>query len=222
MGSHASIRLRDFRLGFALLAASWALALWLLSRLPARVPVHWNAAGEADRWGAPLVPVLLVPGVMLAMLGLFAALPRFDPRGAGYGAFRGAYLVLVQGILAFLLLVQGLAGAQMLGLPVNLGRVVPAAVGLLFAGLGLVLPRLGPNWFAGIRTPWTLEDDRVWVATHRVGGRLFVIVGVVVAAVAAMAPAGWGMAALVAGAVGAALGSVVYSYVAWRRLRPAS
>jgi uncharacterized membrane protein len=38
--------------------------------------------------------------------------------------------------------------------------------------LGNYLPNLRPNYFVGIRTPWTLEDAETWRATHRLGGKL--------------------------------------------------
>jgi len=218
MSTRSTIRFRDLRWTLAPLIASWAFALGLYPRLPDRVPTHWNAAGRPDAWGPPLLPTFLFPAVMLGLVALFAVLPAIDPRAPDARTLRRAYLGIVLAVLCFLLLLQAVLAAQTLGAPVDVGRVLPVGIGLLFAGIGLALPRLGPNWFAGIRTPWTMEDDRVWEATHRVGGKLFFVTGVVVAAVAAIIAPPWSTFAMVAGILVAGVGSVVYSYVAWRRL----
>ncbi len=214
----SAIGLRDFRWAVLLVAISWLLGAWLLLILPARVPVHWNAQGEVDRYGSALEGALLPPAIATFLTLVFSFLPRLDPRRANYVSFRGAYVALCTGIVAFVLLVQGLLAAIQLGHPLALGRLLPVGVGLLIAAVGLVLPRLRPNWVAGIRTPWTLEDDRVWDATHRFGGKLFVVCGLAGGAVAAFLPAAWMVWVLVLPIVGAALAAAVYSYAVWRRL----
>jgi uncharacterized membrane protein len=75
--------------------------------------------------------------------------------------------------------------------------------------------KLTRNFFIGIRTPWTIASEEVWLRTHRLGGWLFVLAGLVVF-VSAFLGAGWipAFAAITA----AALISVVYSYVIYRRV----
>lgn len=60
----------------------------------------------------------------------------------------------------------------------DLSRFVAGGVGLLFAVMGNSMTKLRPNWFAGFRTPWSLESRTVWIKTHRLGGRLMVGSGV--------------------------------------------
>jgi len=69
---------------------------------------------------------------------------------------------------------HGLVLAIALGANIDLARALYVALGLLFLLLGNVMAKLRPNYFAGIRTPWTLASARSWTATHRVGGRAFV------------------------------------------------
>jgi uncharacterized membrane protein len=59
-----------------------------------------------------------------------------------------------------------------LGHSVAVGRIVPAATLLLLATIGNYSSNLRPNYFVGLRTPWTLESPETWRATHRLGGRL--------------------------------------------------
>jgi len=35
-----------------------------------------------------------------------------------------------------------------------------------------------PNWFIGVRTPWTLSSDTVWFKTHALGSKLFMATGI--------------------------------------------
>lgn len=46
-------------------------------------------------------------------------------------------------------------------------------IGLLFAIIGNYLPSVKPNYFIGIKTPWTLENEVVWKKTHQLAGRLW-------------------------------------------------
>jgi uncharacterized membrane protein len=58
------------------LAASFAYGAWLYPRLPASVPVHWNLAGEVDRYGGPLEAAFLFPLIFVPVALLLLVLPR--------------------------------------------------------------------------------------------------------------------------------------------------
>src|SRR4051812_48820884 len=57
-------------------------------------------------------------------------------------------------------------------------RIIYASVALLFILLGNFMTKLRPNYFIGIRTPWTLESKEVWIKTHRVVSRVMVLGGI--------------------------------------------
>lgn len=158
---------------------------------------------------------LRAPALIALTWGLGYWLPVIDPRRANYARFRGTYDIVVAAILALLLVVHGCVLAAGLGVAVPIPTVVPLAVGALLIIIGNLLPRARPNWFFGIRTPWTLSNDRVWSRTHRLGGRLMVVAGIVVA-LSAFVTAPWSAILIPVSAVGAGIIPVVYSYVAWR------
>jgi uncharacterized membrane protein len=58
------------------------------------------------------------------------------------------------------------------GIPVDMNRTITNAMLILFMILGNFMGNLRPNYFAGIRTPWTLDDPEIWRATHRIGARI--------------------------------------------------
>lgn len=206
---------RDWPAWSALWGAA-AGAAWLYPRLPARVPVHWNAYGQPDGWAAR---DWAVGGGLVALAGLYALfwlLPKVDPWGERYARFAGAYRVIRLALAwagsgAYLAVL--LSGA---GVPLRVDRWAPALVGGVLVAVGNVLPQLRPNFFVGIRTPWTLADEHVWRRTHRLGGRLFAVAGLLCVAGAVAGGAAAAAAVILAVAV-AAGGSLAASYAHWRR-----
>jgi uncharacterized membrane protein len=98
------------------------------------------------------------------------------------------------------------------------GRVVLGGVSLFFVLLGNVMGKVRRNFYIGIRTPWTLASERVWVDTHRLAGRTMVASGVVGFLLAIVG--GWlvpAFAFLIAGV----LFPVLYSLVHYKRLERA-
>ncbi|MBT9446177.1 MAG: SdpI family protein [Hyphomonadaceae bacterium] len=91
-----------------------------------------------------------------------------------------------------------------------------AGVGVLFVFLGDAMPKTRPNFFVGVRTPWTLSSDLAWQKTHRLAGWLFVLVGFW-AIVAAFTLKGIALAFSVTGPILiVAAVSAVYSWFVWK------
>lgn len=208
--------MRSRWLGPAVVAAMWAFVAAVYARLPQRIPSHWNLQGQVDGWMDKPWGAILQPFIATVLLAGLWVLPRIDPRRANVAAFADTRRLLLNLVICFFAIVQVVTLGQALGWPLEVDRAIPAAVGLLFIGLGNYLPRVRSNWFIGIRTPWTLDNDRVWRDTHRVGGRAFVVAGILLLLSALLGPTArlWALCAAIAIAVVVPL---VYSYVAYRR-----
>lgn len=151
------------------------LAIWW-KQLPARIPVHWNLHNQVDGWDSKGPGLLLLPLLSVGTIVLLHVLPRFDPK-LGKRAGEKSRMPTVLAILGVALAAffDVIFCAQLfaaLGENVPVGRIVVSACLLLFAILGNYMGSLRPNYFVGIRTPWTLESADTWRATHRLGGRL--------------------------------------------------
>ena len=201
----------------ALLLADLGFGLWALPRLPERVPVHWNLAGEADGFGAPWPHAVLLPALALGLWALLLALPLVDPLRRNYGRFP-ATLKLFRWLVPLLCVGLHLAATlSSLGLPVDHGAAVRAILAIAFVVLGNSMGKLRHNWFVGIRTPWTLASEEVWTRTHRlaapiwVAGGLLQLAGAVVKGTPGEVLFGGTIAAMV-------LVPVAYSCLAFRRL----
>jgi uncharacterized membrane protein len=162
-----------------------------------------------------------MPLMMAVILVILRALPHIDPRKANYEKFSGVYEIIVSLSMTFMLGMHLMLLAIATGTDMPVARIIPAAVGAFFIVIGVLLPRAHPNWFIGIRTPWTLSSDVAWEKTHRFGGLLFVASGVVtiLAALAAPGVATW---VLIATAATATISVFAYSFVVWKREKESS
>lgn len=159
----------------ALLAAPFAALLVLWDKLPARIPMHWNLAGEADRWSSSRWEVLLLPLFSLGAVVVCRVLPGLDPKlrqMSDTGRMPMALQVLRIAMACLFGAIFALQIAAALGSPMPVGRIAITGVLLFLAVTGNYLGNLRQNYFFGLRTPWTLEDDETWRATHRRGGEL--------------------------------------------------
>jgi uncharacterized membrane protein len=157
-----------------------------------------------------------MPAVTLGQWALFAAIPRLDPKGdnilRSWVAYRAVWLV----VLGVMLFIQVAIVAAALGFPAGIGRLVPAGVGLLFIVIGNYMGKIRSNYTFGVRTPWTLTSELSWNKTHRLTGRLFVLLGLSMILVGLLGPGEFWVWVMLAG-IGAVLIVVfVYSYRVWK------
>jgi uncharacterized membrane protein len=202
--------------GLVAVAAAALFSIWAYPQLPAQVATHFDLRGDPNGWSSRLVASILVPALGIVLAAVFTVLPRIDPRRANYASFRPTYWIIANAVLVMLAGIHILALGKALGWAVNMSRVAGLGIGGLFVLLGNRMTHIRPNWFMGIRTPWTLSSDTVWVKTHRFGGVAFVVAGLALLATAVVATP-WVTYGAVALAAVAALSTVVYSYVVWRQ-----
>ena len=183
---------------------------------PERYPMHWNLHGEVDRYGGRFEGLFAMPLIALGVWLVLRFVPRIDPGRANYANFIPAWATLQVAIIALLTAVHGFIQAAARGRAIEVRTVVPLAVGALFVVLGNLLGKLRPNWFFGIRTPWTLSSAESWNRTHRAGGWVFVLLGLLTMATAVVAP-GRSILIMTGLVLLSSLGLAVYSYVVWRR-----
>lgn len=191
-----------------------ALVFW---QLPAQVPVHWGITGQADRWGSRMEAVLLMPTIAAGLWLLLLALPRIDPHRASYSAFKSTFYLFINATMLFLSVVYVATLSIAMGWNIAILQVVGVGIGLLLIILGNEMGRVQPNWFVGIRTPWTMSDPEVWRCTHRVAGRILFVAGLTILVASLLLPPAYSIAVILLGVLCSVLFSVAYSYVVWRQ-----
>lgn len=162
-----------------LLGLSLVAAIVLYPSLPARFPLHYDIAGNVNRWGSKATGVFGILGLNVGLYLLFLVLPVIDPRGDNYAKFEGTFRFLRTLFVVFMTGIWALSIGAAKGLPIRVPVLVPVATSCLFILFGNLMGKIQPNWFIGFRTPWTLANAEVWRLTHRMGGRAWVLGGLV-------------------------------------------
>lgn len=201
--------------GLLVIAAAAIFSVWAFPQLPAQVATHFDLQGDANGWSSRLFAAGFVPVMGIVLAFLFLVLPRIDPRRANYANFGPTYWTVVNAVLILLALIHVCMLGKALGWAIDITRVAALGLGGMLILLGNLMTRIRPNWFMGIRTPWTLSSDTVWRKTHRFGGVAFVIAGLCVSGTALM-NSSWALYAALGMTGAAGLCSVVYSYVVWK------
>ncbi|MFZ5822273.1 MAG: SdpI family protein [Chloroflexota bacterium] len=203
-------------LSIALIVIAFVISAAVHNQLPEQVASHWNTANQVDGYMSRFWGAFLTPVVSAGMLALFLVLPQIDPLKANVEKFRAAFNGFIALMVAFMLYVHGLTLAWNLGFDqFDMGAALLPALGLIFIFAGSMMRQARRNYFIGIRTPWTLSSDQVWDETHRVGGTLFILSGLL-ALLGAFFPryAFW---LVLAPLLGSSVFLVVYSYVLYQR-----
>jgi uncharacterized membrane protein len=161
-------------LAIALLPTLYLLFVW--DSIPDSVPIHWNSKGEADGFGdaySLLYACLFIPGIIYVIMYF---LPNMDPKGkiqTKTKKFKRLRIILqvFMSTIAFYVVFSALNPGKT---SINHLFII---LGALFAVLGNYFQTIPPNYFIGIKTAWTLDNEEVWKKTHRLGGKLWLIGG---------------------------------------------
>ncbi|MGE5619135.1 MAG: SdpI family protein [Sphingomonadaceae bacterium] len=195
--------------GMILLAA----AVWPTA--PDSYPVHWNWAGQVDRYGGKAEVLLGFPLGTLALYLLLLLVPRVDPHRENYPRFAGAYSVIRLAITVGAALMYGVTLLAGYGAPVDTTLILFLLIGGLLVVLGNYMGKIRQNWFVGIRTPWTLSSRRSWNKTHRLGGWILIAMGLALMLAALLrSPLVFGLVTVLV--VAGVVWIIVYSYLVWR------
>ena len=202
----------------ALIAVDFVGTAAIYRQLPDPCPTHWNLEGQPDAFGPPWKLAFLVPAVAAGVMVLLTVLPILGPFRQNFERFRITYGRMCTLVVAVIVAFHAVFMADALGRHIAMSRIMAIICGAMFMVMGNWLGKVRRNFYLGIRTPWTLVNERVWEKTHRAGGKLMVCIGI--------ASVGLGLFAderLCAIGFFSGLGllvawSLIYSFVAYRRL----
>jgi uncharacterized membrane protein len=196
-----------------LVVLSFLIAFIAIPLMPSIIPVHWGAEGIADGFGVP-ESMYLFPIIMLGMLILFLVIPFFEPLKKNLEQFQKQYWSLS-------LLLQGFFFLFFLGInyiilfnELNMNLIVIPLFSLMFIGLGFLMPSFKRNFFVGIRTPWTLANESVWIKTHEFGGKIFILTGLI-----SFTSIFFGIYILIAVILFASFSTIIYSFIEFKKIK---
>ncbi len=160
-----------------LVIAMFAAGFFLYDKLPAQIPSHWNTAGDVDDYMRKEIAVVLFPLITLGLAALFPTLEKIDPRKANYKLFEKPWISLQAVIVTFFAYIYFVTLYLTFNPEMGAESFITGGIGLMLVLLGLLMRKFKQNYFVGIRTPWTLDNEKVWNKTHRFGGWTFVAGG---------------------------------------------
>ena len=150
------------------------IALW--NQLPDALPIHWNAAGEADGWGSKTLVIFGAPALFLVLQWFAIFITQADPKRENQSKKVRALSFWIIPVLSLAL--PFVIYATALGMELLMGMVVPVLLGVFFVIIGNYLPKCKQSYTVGIKLPWTLHSEENWNKTHRMAGWLWVAGGI--------------------------------------------
>ncbi|MCB2290612.1 SdpI family protein [Clostridium sp. CS001] len=162
-----------------IIVLTFMVSLYFYPELPSKIPSHWNSKGEIDGYLGKFFGTFLIPLMNLAFYFMFLFLPYLDPKKANYEKFKSSYKVIRNSLHILFACIQVVILLVALGHRVDVVMLIGVGTSLLFVVIGNVMGKFKHNYFVGIKTPWTLANEEVWVKTHRMAAPLWVVGGII-------------------------------------------
>ncbi len=191
--------------------------VYIWNLLPEQIPTHWNYKNEIDAYSGKS-SIIIFPAISIGIYLLLLFVPLLDPKKANYDLFTGAYYGIRVGVLAFLDLLFISVMHATLSKSSAWMEYIPSAVCLLFAIIGYYMKGIKPNYFVGIRTPWTIESPEVWEKTHMMGSKLW-LYGGLITFVLCLFTGKYSVFVLIPSILILAFVPMIYSYLIYKKLK---
>ena len=187
-------------------------------KIPAgqQVPIHWGISGEPDLFTNKNMGLFLFPLVAIIEAGLMALIALIEPRRWNIKRSMKAYTVFWIASLGLLLVVHIFVVLSALGQKMDIRVVIPVAIGLLNIVVGNYMGKTRSNFFAGVRTPWTLSSELSWNKSNRLGGKLLIMFGVIMILMAFARNAFLWVVLMISEVILITIILAFYSYLVWK------
>jgi uncharacterized membrane protein len=162
-----------------IIVVSFLVSIYFYPVFPDKIASHWGIDGNVNGYMNKFWGLFLMPVISLVMLLLFIILPKIDPLKENIKKFEKYFDTFILLIILFLFYIYILTILWNIGVIFNMGQFMAPALGVLFLYTGVLIENAKRNYFIGIKTPWTLASENVWNKTHKLGGKLFKISGII-------------------------------------------
>jgi len=187
--------------------------------LPQIVATHFGLDGKADGFGPKKelwFIVILLSAIATGVYFLIKNLSKIDPKKTAKlsaDAFQKISLavVVLLSALNILIIYSSIQGSM------APNKLLFPFLGLFFCYLGNLMHSIKPNYFVGIRTPWTLENEGNWRATHQFGSKLWFIGGIIITISTLLFPLKSGSIIFMCGIACLGIMPVIYSYLYFKK-----
>ena len=195
-----------------LLPIVFGLIFW--NELPEQMITHWGIDGNADGWSNRYFAVFALPIFILIIhwLCIFCT-TILDPKNKNQNNKVVGLVIWITPIIS--LVTNGIIYAASFDKEFSPYLINTLLIGVIFVIIGNYLPKCKQNYTIGIKVKWTLESEKNWNATHRFGGKVWVIGGLLIM-ISSFLPETiipWVMASLI---VILAIVPIIYSYLYYK------
>lgn len=217
--------MKKLTLSYAIAALVWLLPLiyllWVYSAMPQTVPMHYGADGMVDRYGPKTefaVTICIVQGIAVGVYLLLMFLPAIDPKQKVKYS-EGTFQKIALGIVTFMAALCIAIIFATVNRQFKIEQLLLPLIGLFFAFMGNIMYSIKPNYFAGVRTPWTLESEDNWRATHQLAGKIWFAGGLAITALMLVFHGVVAVTIFIVAILLMAFTPVIYSYIYFRKHR---
>ena len=169
----------------------------ILTISPDTVPVHYNFAGEVDRFGSKYENLLwlffsiLICGILMAVAKKVGKKEGDkDEKIILYTALATLMFFMILGGYFMIKAIQYNPN-QSTQMSMDFLKFLGIALGAMQIVLGVFMPKMKRNSYYGLRNKWTLSNDNVWEKSQHFGGIVAVICGTIMIALTVFMPNIW-------------------------------
>ena len=202
----------------ALVPLVYLLSIW--KALPEEMAMHFDLKGNPDRYGNKselLVMAAVLSAMSILIYFVLSNIYKIDPKK--YAADNKdrlrrmgfAIAVFIIALTCFIIYSTS-KGTMKMSM-----RYIFAGVGLLLCLIGNYMHTIKPNYFAGLRLPWTLNNEDNWRKTHLLAGKLWFIGGLATAILCLLVPDTVAIVLFFIAIMVLILVPVIYSYRLYRK-----
>lgn len=185
---------------------------------PELIPTHFGLDGQPDDYSGKAFGLLMLPAINVLLYLLLLVLPKIDPLKKNYALFAGRLRIIGLILHTFFTFIFFITAFYALGYQFNLSLVLLYGLLLMLLLLGNYMGNVRHNFFIGVRTPWTLSNEQVWIRTHRLTAKIWVFGSLLMMALLPFLP--HPEYAFLPFALLISLVPVIYSYITFKKLNP--
>ena len=185
------------------------------NKLPEKIAMHFDFQGNADKYDSKNEFLLFMGIMFIVSIGIYFLLTniyRIDPKrnaAENKGHLQKIAFALVVFLSAIECLVIYIATEGSLKLNI---RFLLALMGVFWAVIGNYMNNLKPNYFAGFRLPWTLENEDNWRYTHHIASKLWFAGGLLITVICIFTSTTVSLISVFAILLTATVIPIIYSY----------
>ena len=147
------------------------------NKLPDQIPSHFNFKGEADAYGSKFSTLILMPLILSGANLLAIIITKNDPKLKNQSRILRELMKFI--IPTIIIIINSISILTSLNIAsINITSVICIFISILFVIIGNYLPKCKQNYTLGIKTSMD-SDNENWTKTHRVGGFLYVLIGII-------------------------------------------